>query len=258
MTKRQEYMKTYNLNYSRSITGLIKRIYAHQVRNCKHRKHPLPAYSSDELQDWFVNNTTAMQVYEAWKASDYDISLTPSIDRLDNSKSYTFSNIEAVSWQENYTRAHRDVSDNKLHNPTLLNGGHTPVVQYDMEGHKVATYTSIKKAATSCAGIHQGISDCCRGLKQSYKEHFWAYLHDEDLLVAKLTPEYLSNVSSTANKSTGHKTTVVTTTDTYTGSVTSVAKELGVSKETLRKWHNGTPTPRKPKPTTIKSIIIQE
>lgn len=195
---RKEYMKQYNSAYNKSIKGLVRRIYHHQVRNCSTRNHPLPTYSIKELTTWCLASSTFVKLYDNWVNSNYCSELTPSLDRLNNSVSYTFSNIEPVTWKENKKRAAKAISDNILPNTGLLNDGHVEVTQFSLEGKELTTFISVVAAAKSVNGVHQGVSDACREKKSTYKQYIWMYSSDKHNFHKKYPPSVLKNLKRKA------------------------------------------------------------
>jgi len=191
---RAAYMQEYNRKYKQTPKGLIKYIYNHQIRNCKARNHPLPTYSEKELLHWYLHNPKYEILHNAWIKSGCAKELTPSVDRLDNYKSYSLDNIELVTWKENCERVYDAIRNNTLQNSGLLNNGHTPIVQYSLDGTKISSYISINECVRKLNILHQGVSDACRGKKLTYKGFIWAYAKDESKLLKNLTKEYLEEL----------------------------------------------------------------
>ena len=193
---RKEYLTAYREAYTKSIKGVITYIWHHQIRNCKQRNHPLPTYSFQELYDWCLQISNFRRVYTDWVDSNYDPELKPSINRLDNSKTYSLDNIEVITWKNNKEKAYEDIRNNLLHNPTLLNNGHRPVCQYDFNGNKVNSFISVSDAARSNNIGHQAISECCKETRKSYKGFLWCYSDKEQEFIQKLTPNFLAGIKA--------------------------------------------------------------
>lgn len=228
--------KEYNLNYRRSIKGLVKYIYAHQIRNCQVRGHNLPEYSSNELYKWFTSNNQALQVYNSWVKTGYDNEYKPSIDRLDNSKTYSFSNIECVTWYENKQRAYKGIRDNTIKTSSLLNNGHRPVCQFDLDLNKIATFISLSEANRLTGIDHRGISRCCKEEKVAYKNYLWCYANREKEFLSRFNSDYLEKVKSKHRQ--GQK--FVISVNYEDGKVTElstaeVSRLLGISPHLVRK-----------------------
>lgn len=87
--------------YKKTKKGLITKIYGNQVRSCKDRGHSKPSYTKKQLYEWIINKPEFHKIYKEWVSSNYKTSLIPSIDRIDDNKSYNFNNIRIVTWNEN-------------------------------------------------------------------------------------------------------------------------------------------------------------
>jgi len=161
-------MKTTN-PYEQLITTVPKRMYWDQCSNSRIRGHEQPAYTRDELVAWVTNQPHFQKLYDAWAASDYDSDLRPSCDRLDNSKGYSFDNIELVTWLENKQRANEDVKAG------ILADTHKPVHQYTLDGIFVASYISQGEAERITGANQQNISACCRGLLNHTNRFQWFF-----------------------------------------------------------------------------------
>lgn len=96
----KECDKSKSNNYHRTIDGLIARIIADQKKSSKRRIMTPPDYSNEELKSWLYSNGF-QDMYFLWVGSDYDKWLSPSPDRLDDSKPYTLCNLRLITWKEN-------------------------------------------------------------------------------------------------------------------------------------------------------------
>lgn len=52
------------------------------------------------------------------------------------------------------------------------------VIQYDLNGKYINTYSSTGLAAKSIGGVHSHIGECCRGKLKQYKGFIWRYSED--------------------------------------------------------------------------------
>ena len=243
---RKEYMKKYNREYGQSYKGLVKRIFNHQLRNCLQRNHTPPSYTEEELYEWYVGDTAHLQLHEAWKQSNFDRELVPSIDRLDNDKSYSLDNIELVTWAENKRRAYKAIRANTLKNPTLLQGGHKPVVQYDVNKTKVGEFISITAAERATGIDHRPISDACLGKRKSTGGFLWAYAHEEQKIL-DMSTQQVQKILNRAASSAGFIGTVhYTDGTTFVGDVMEIAKHLNTSAHNVRNLLKGITSNRSP------------
>lgn len=235
--KRQEYMKKYNNQYTKSLKGLCKKIYFHQIRNCDARNHPRPTYTSKELEAWINSDSTRLQVYTAWVASAYDPELIPSVDRLDNNKSYSFDNIELVTWKENKDRARQDIKTKVLPNSGLLNDGHRDVDYFSENGSYLGTFISLSEAARILNLDHRKISRACSTKHMWYANYFWAYTDERKTREGLFNSSLAAELKSAYIKSKGFTVTLTSDVDVFTFcSIAKAAEYLNVSPRTLRKY----------------------
>ena len=108
----QPHCKTCELDrktkYHHSKLGLIKLIYNSQLQHSKKRKHPKPNYNLEQFIKWILGNKKFNLLYSNWVKSNFLKKITPSCDRLDNNKTYSFDNLRVVTWQENNEKSHQD------------------------------------------------------------------------------------------------------------------------------------------------------
>ena len=114
--KQREYRKMngdiHTKRYEKTVSGFLMRLY----RNMKSRvrgiqKGDKSYWRDKELVDkvafyeWAENHPRFIELYEEYINSGYVRNLAPSVDRLDSSIGYTFSNMEWVSSRENCARS---------------------------------------------------------------------------------------------------------------------------------------------------------
>ena len=93
-------------NWNKGRIGLTgKMLRGMKVRSEK-RGHEPPTFTLEELREWIFSQPNFDTLYDNWVASEYDRTLIPSCDRLDDDLGYSFSNIRLVTWKENYDKQH--------------------------------------------------------------------------------------------------------------------------------------------------------
>lgn len=147
--------------YFRTKAGLLTQIYGSQRSNSKPRGHQPPAYTKDKLQVWMLEQDIFHKLYKKWKKSGYKKMLSPSVDRLDDSKGYSFDNIQLLSWQQNKDKGYESRE--------------VPVIQFNAEGNEIRHFKSAAKAAKE-VGCHSGdITKCCNGKASTAGASYWGY-----------------------------------------------------------------------------------
>lgn len=126
--------------YRKSKLGLVNYIYHNQRLISKNKGVEPPAYSKQELSDWFYAQPNFEELYTNWEKGGYTKDTKPSVDRLDDSIGYNLNNIRLVSFRENVEKQYDKIrSGEKV---TI----HKKVNQYDLEGKYLNTYISIAEA----------------------------------------------------------------------------------------------------------------
>ncbi len=146
-----------NRKYNRSREWVITNIYSTQKLSSKRRLHKLPNYTKKELQVWVFSQDNFEELYNNWAESWYDRNLTPSIDRLDDYKGYSFDNIQLMTWRENKDKWDKDRL-NWINNKISKR-----VVQIDEKSWNIINeFFSISEAKRKTNISDATISWCCR------------------------------------------------------------------------------------------------
>lgn len=142
-------------SYSRTKNGLITRIYAHQRDNSRKRGHKTPNYTLNELRKWVYSQNNFDSLFNNWKQSNYNVKLTPSIDRLNDYLPYSFDNIQLITAIENIRKANSDAKNG------ITNKMNKAVLQYGLDGNFIREYFSLKEAERITDISNGSISNVC-------------------------------------------------------------------------------------------------
>lgn len=154
--KLQSKCKSCAKYYKRTKKGVIVSIYSSQIRSSKDRKMDMPKYTKLEFQEWLLNNKLFHQLHKEWVNSNYDKKLTPSVDRKDDYKSYSFCNIQLMTWGGNNEKAYRDRRNG------INNKNSKAVLQFDLNDNFVKEYYSIEQASRETGVNASNICQNCR------------------------------------------------------------------------------------------------
>lgn len=152
----------YRRSHNKSMRGLASNIYGNQVNHSKSRGHTPPEYSSKEFIDFIVSKHKFKYLYEIWVKSGYLKDFVPSVDRIDNSKGYSFDNIRITSWKIN-NRNGRDDSKKE-------------VLKLTQDGY--VEYPSVREAAIANGICETAISKACNGKLKTASGHKWIFKKD--------------------------------------------------------------------------------
>lgn len=167
-------LKIRHTTFNRSLRGVVNSIYQTQKASSRKRRHPPPKYTMNELYSWVIEQPSATTLYTNWVNSGYVTSLKPSVDRLNNSKGYSFDNIQLVTWRVN--------NENGIESTSF------PVLQFNLDGGFIKKYSSINKAANdlniSAGHISRSVNDPSK--KYTVWNSIWIledYYTDDELLL---------------------------------------------------------------------------
>jgi len=170
--RRPECRKCQNkreLAQKRTKEGLIGRIYSAQCSRSKLKGFEHPEYSIPELRSWAFKKDIYHELFDEWVRSGYDKMKTPSIDRLDDYKSYTFNNIQIITWKENNEKGRND-RKNGINNKVSK-----AVIQMSLSGMLIANYYSIIQAARETGVNRSSISKCCLRSQRQAGGYYWMF-----------------------------------------------------------------------------------
>ena len=157
--------------YKNTTKGFCTLLYGNQRVDSKYRNMPMPDYSSKELHIWLLENTNFKERLGLWvkNGSKKRDPTMPSIDRIDNTKPYTFENIQLTSLEMNHAKNHLDNL-----NGVVLNGNHTPILQL-LNGKLVREFISQHEAERITGIAQQNIWKCLNKKRKTAGTFSWKY-----------------------------------------------------------------------------------
>jgi len=163
--KTKEEKNIYMKQFRHSLNGVLMDTYFNQKQTSKRRSHPMPNYTLQELKNIYLHDPAFISIYMRWAADGYGRWDKPSLDRTDDSKSYTLNNLQVMTWKQNHYKG------------TFL--GTKSVVMTDKEGQCIKIFESARAAGKE-TGIHyKNISACCLGKQKTAKGYRWAFQKEE-------------------------------------------------------------------------------
>ena len=147
-------------------------MYAHQRGSSKSRNHKLPSYSKEQFAEWVTTRPNFKTLYVRWVRSGYDKMKRPSVDRLEDSKGYSFDNIRLVTWEINNNKRLTDLRSGKL---VHGNKPQKAVTGTHKTTNKVVKFPSASQAARELNVCRSEISVCCNGKAKSAGGYYWQF-----------------------------------------------------------------------------------
>ena len=149
------------LEYARSRRGLAVTIHKSMVQRSKKRGHALPDFSREALQVWLDKQPSFERLYEEWVIGGYESDKKPSVDRIDKYKTYTFGNMQLISWGANNRKGYREKE--------------RKVYQYTLEGKLLRGFESVNEALQYLGKKTGHISAVARGERNKAFGYKWSY-----------------------------------------------------------------------------------
>ena len=148
----------------------IRDIYHNQLRLCKNRGYPPPTYSVQQLKDWCLSQQKYHDLHNDWVRSNFDRMLSPSIDRINDYKTYSLNNIQLMTSGDNIRKGHHDA----------FNGINTKrsvaVIQKTLDGVFIQEFVGTNIAGRSLGKINGSmITAVCNGKRKTAYGFLWEY-----------------------------------------------------------------------------------
>ena len=162
--------------YAGTFEGFVVMLHKSQRANSRGRGHPAPTYNAKELANWFISHPKFFDMWDEWDLGNRQKHMKPSVDRIDNTKGYSFDNIQLTTWQENLMNKCKDVKDGKY-----MVQNERKVVQYTIAGKKIQEHYSISSAERETGISASNIVSCCNDSNKSAGSFKWAYLENTEV-----------------------------------------------------------------------------
>lgn len=182
---RGEYAKVYRQSTKRTKEGWYTKTYGRMKRDNKNKFNlPLP-FSKEEFIAWINYNYLEKfnKLFQKYVESDCDKYLNPSIDRIDDYKSYTFDNMQLLTWEENDKKGTNGVKNKVSCAEVGKKYCSKTVMQYDTANNLLMIFSSTHEAERVTGIDSSSIAKACRKYKDGKsgyaKGYIWHYKEDE-------------------------------------------------------------------------------
>jgi len=90
-----------------TLKQFLNRKFTTIINGCKSREFAPPQFTRDEFINNYITNRKMIRLFELWKHKGCKTDHIPSCDRINPFKTYSFENIQVVTWRDNYLKAVR-------------------------------------------------------------------------------------------------------------------------------------------------------
>ena len=176
---KKEYMKEYRQKIKYNKSAWLTKVYSRMKRDNKNKFNimELP-FSKEEFVKWLEDeyNIKFDKLFLEWIDSGFLKNKVPSIDRIDDYKSYSFDNMQLLTWEENNLKGRYSEKNKKQMREMTKRIFSKPVIQKNINDNTIINlFESAREAGRQLLIDHSTIAACCRGELKSYKGYRWEY-----------------------------------------------------------------------------------
>jgi len=153
---------------SRTLSGVVRKIYSKQRESSRKRGHSMPSYSLNELRAWCLSKPDFIKLHSLWVESNFERELAPSVDRVNDDIGYSFYNIQVMSWRDNMVKGHNSPHVNR--DELCLS-----VEQLSKDGAVINEFRSIYAAGKATGIYKENIASCCLGKLKTAGKFKWRH-----------------------------------------------------------------------------------
>lgn len=161
-------MKTYRQKRKRTIGGWYTKTYNRMKHDNMDKFNLELPFTKEEFINWINEeyHEKFMELFNNYINSNCEKMLNPSIDRIDDYKSYIFDNMQLMTWEDNYIKSlHSEKSTFR----------EKPVAQYDEQNNEIARYSNISEAEKSTGIEGRVIRYCCK-TNSTLNHFYWKFI----------------------------------------------------------------------------------
>lgn len=153
------------------IDQYISYMYSVIKYRCKKKWNTVPDFTKEDLAKWLYENDLA-NMWIRYIESGLDKKIKPSIDRIDDYKSYTLSNMQLITWRENQLKG---VNGKKHHESYKNENLKKKVFIWDKLGNLKAVCNGGREASEYLGCFIFSVSRAATGKRKTVKKHILTY-----------------------------------------------------------------------------------
>ena len=172
---RKKILKTAKIQ-RRTKNGLISAMWYSMNNASKQRKHQPPNFTFKEFKNWtlIINEKKFKKLYNKWKNSNYNTYLRPSVNRLNDYKSYYFKNMELVTWKINQDKGYKSKKCIEARQQAGKKNGKI-IYQYTLNGKFIKEFSSSREASKILKIHNTGILKACQRKYTQTNSFLWRF-----------------------------------------------------------------------------------
>ena len=148
--------------------GKLRVIYDSQVSTSKRRGHKLPTYTKEDFVKKYIDNLDYTKHYYGWVTSNYSKDYSPSFDRKDDYKGYSFDNLQIMYWFENNDKYSLDTKEGRNNKRSKA------VIGTNIKTKETIEFYSCMEAGRN-GFDNSSIGKCCVGKEKTHKGYTWKH-----------------------------------------------------------------------------------
>lgn len=185
MFDKKEYAALYRQRRKREPQGWISTTYRNMRSRNRAKFGKELSFTRTEFESWLFQNYAEKfgVLFEAYAQSDCDKYLAPSIDRIDDYKSYELANLQLLTWAENDLKGTLSEKNKRQCGEMAKRVFSKPVAQYTLDGKLLNTFPSTREAGRVLGVNPSTVSTVCRGELRTHKGFVWKYISESEELI---------------------------------------------------------------------------
>lgn len=174
--EKQAYNREYRQRNKRSKNGWYTKTYGRMKRDNKNKFNLDLPFSKDEFISWIKSTYGEKfeKLFSNYVNSGCEKYLNPSIDRIDDYKSYTFDNMQLLTWRENDTKGTNGIKNKVSCAEVGKKYCSKTVIQYDESMNEIMRFSSTHEVERIFGFDSSLIAKACREHFKS-KGFYWRY-----------------------------------------------------------------------------------
>lgn len=168
-----EYNRLYRKTHKGCYKNWLTKTYGRMKRDNKNKFNLDLPFSKEEFSNW-VKTKNIYELLENYKNSGFNKNLNPSIDRIDDYKSYYLENLQLITWQENNLKGRLSKKNKEQCSNMAKKIWSKKVSQRDLDGNIIQIFESVHEVERQLGYDASLIARACR-LNKISKGYRWKY-----------------------------------------------------------------------------------